>query len=237
MPALRSPHPSRGAGSTPSRPWLVRSALAALLVASAVGLAACGGGSGSPAAATTATIPTTTTTTTGGAAAAGGPAGGANRAAFTKYTTCLKQHGVTLPSFGNRGGGGGGTPPAGGSTTTTPRNRGGFGGGAFNNPKFTAARTACAKLLPAGFAGGFGRGRGGGGFGGNSAAFAAYRNCLTLHGVKLAAGAGGFGRRGAAGVKPTAKQQAALKACASLRPKFTRPPAGTSTNPNSTTTS
>ena len=216
---------------------LVRSALAVLLVAGAVGLAACGGGSGSSAGTTTATIPTTTT---GGAAAAGGPAGGANRAAFTKYTTCLKQHGVTLPSFGNRGagGGGGGTPPANGSTTTTPRRRGAFGGGAFNTPKFKAAQTACAKLLPAGFAGGFGRGRGpGGGFGGNSAAFAAYRNCLTLHGVKLAAGAGGFGRPGAGGAKPTAKVQAALKACASLRPKFTRPPTGTSTNPNSTTTS
>ena len=235
MPALRFPRAPRRTGSSPSRPRLARPVLAVLLVASAVGLAACGGGGGSAATTATSAIPTTTT---GGAGAAGGPAGGPNRAAFTKYTTCLKQHGVTLPAFGNRGagGGGGGTPPAGGAPTTTPR-RGGFGA-AFSNPKFRAAQAACGKLLPAGARGGFGgRGPGGGGFGGNTAAFAAYRNCLTLHGVKLGAGGfGGFGRPGAGGKAPTAKQQAALKACASLRPTFNRPQ-GTATNPNSTTTS
>ncbi len=95
---------------------------------------------------------------------------------------------------------------------------------ARNAPKFRAAQTACAKLLPAGFRGGFGGGRGGGGFGGNSAAFAAYRNCLTLHGVKLAAGARRLRSPGRGGKEPSAKEKAALKACASLRPAFNRRP-------------
>jgi hypothetical protein len=241
MPSLHFPHARRPGGRAPLHPWFSRSALAVLLVAGAVGLAACGGSSGSAAttaaAGGTGTDPATTstpTTTTGGA-------GGANAAAFTKYTSCLKQHGVTLPTrrpggggFGGGGGGGGGAPTGTTGTSTRPR-----GGGAFNNPKFRAAQTACAKLLPAGARGGFGGGRGGGfgGGAGNTAAFAAYRNCLTLHGVKLAAGAGGFGRPGAnGGAKPTAKMTKALKACASLRPKFTgRPP--TSTAPPTTTSS
>jgi hypothetical protein len=218
-----------------------RPALAALLILSAVGLAACGGGSGS--AATTAATTTATPTTTGAAAAGGG---GANGAAFTKFTACLKQHGVTLPT--GRGGFGGGNPPTGtnggngtppptGTTgTTRRRGGGGFFGGANANPKTRAALTACQKLLPAGRFGGGGFGRGGAGGGQNSAAFAAYTNCLKLHGVTLARG--GFGRPGANGnrPKPTAKMTAALKACAALRPTFQRPGGGTSTTPTATTT-
>jgi hypothetical protein len=241
MPSLHFSHARRLGGRAPRHPWISRTALAALLVAGAVGLAACGGSSGGSAATTTAaaggtgtdpaTASTPTTTTRGFG-------GGANAAAFTKYTSCLKQHGVTLPTRrpggGGFGGGGGGAPTGTNGTSTRPR-----GGGAFNNPKFRAAQTACAKLLPAGFRGGFGGGRGGGfgGGAGNTAAFAAYRNCLTLHGVKLTAGAGGFGRPGAnGGAKPTAKMTKALKACASLRPKFTRRPP-TSTAPPATTNS
>jgi hypothetical protein len=201
-----------------------------VLVLTAVGLAACGG-SGSNSAATTATTGTTT-----GAAAAGGAAG-AGRAAFAKYTTCLKQHGVTLPTRrpgGFGGGGGNGGPPTGATGATGPTGRrGGFFAGA-NSAKFRAAQTACAKLLPSGFRrGGFGGGGAGGGA--NSAAFAAYRNCLSLHGVKVTAA--GFGRnRGQGTAKPTAKVTKALTACASLRPKFSgRPPSSTTTTPTTTT--
>jgi hypothetical protein len=239
MPPFRSPNSPRPSGRALPRPLALRSALAALLVLTAVGVAACGGSS-SNSAATTATTPTTT-----GAASAGGAAG-AGRAAFAKYTTCLKQHGVTLPTRrpGGFGGGGNGGPPTGatgasGATGPTGR-RGGFFSGA-NSAKFRAAQTACSKLLPAGFGrGGFFGGRGGAG-GGNSAAFAAYRNCLMLHGVKIGAGfgrRGGQGGQGAQGApKPSAKVTSALKACASLRPSFGgRPPGSTTTTPTTTTT-
>ena len=192
MPQFRSPSAPRPSRRALPRPLALRSALAALLVLTAVGLAACGGSS-SNSAATTATTPTTT-----GAAAAGGAAG-AGRAAFAKYTTCLKQHGVTLPTRrpgGFGGGGGNGGPPTGATATGRPVRRdvaGGFFSGA-NSAKFRAAQTACSKLLPAGFGrGGFFGGGGGGG--GNTAAFAAYRNCLMLHGVKIGAGFGAWSRR------------------------------------------
>lgn len=167
-----------------------RGALAALLLTTALAAAACGGSSGSAS-----TNGTTTTT-----AAASGT--GATSAAMAKFTACLSQHGVTLPSGG--GGAGGapptGTPPTGTSTTARPQ-----GGGA----SFQQAMTACAKLRPAGQrAGGFA----GPGGGANSAAFAAYRNCLTLHGAK--AGALSL----APGATPSAATKKAMTACASLRP-------------------
>jgi hypothetical protein len=134
--------------------------------------------------------PATSTTTTS-------PSGGATASsAFAKYATCLQQHGVTPPA--------GGGPPQGG------------GGGGLQNlssaerAKFQAARTACASLRPAG-AGGFQRG------GGNSTAFAAYANCLKLHGVTVTPGK-----------RPNTtsnKVQTAMAACASLRPSAPTPPA------------
>jgi hypothetical protein len=210
MPPSRSPHAPRPSGRA------LRSALAALLVLTAGGLAACGGGGGSSASTTTSTNASTTTTTAGGAALA-------------KFTACLKQHGVTLPARGPGGFGGGnagpptGTTGADGATGPTARRGGGFGGA-----KFQAAQTACAKLLPANSRGGGFFGRGGAG-GGNNAAFAAYRNCLTLHGVKIGAGFGRGGPQGATGVpKQTAKVRKALAACAGLRPAFgVRPPSST----------
>jgi hypothetical protein len=211
MPPFRSSRAAR----TLSRPQALRSGLAGLLVLTTVGLAACGGGS-SPSASSTSS--TTTPATTTGTAAAGGPGG----AAFARYTSCLEQHGVTLPTRGS-GGGGPATGAAGANGAGGP---GGFFGGA-NSAKFRTAQTACANLLPAGLRrGGFGGGAGGGA---NSAAFAAYRNCLSLHGVTLAAA--GFRRNGGQGApKPTAKMTKALKACASLRPSFTgRPPSSTTT--------
>lgn len=206
---------------------LQRGAVAALLVTTACAVAACGGG-GSSAATTSASTTANTTTSAAGAAR------GANGAAFAKYTSCLKQHGVTLPSFGQGrppGGGGQGTAPTGTAPnppTGTNRRRGGFG--QFNTPAFQKAAAACASLRPK-FTGGFGGGFGGRGGGQNSAAFAAYRNCLTLHGVKTAGGFG-FGRPG--GAAPTAKEKAALSACASLRPARQGRPTGTTATPSTT---
>jgi hypothetical protein len=173
-----------------------RGALGALLLATALAVAACGGSSG-----TASTTSTTSTTTTAAAS-------GASSAALAKYTACLKENGVTLPTGGGGppGGGGGASPTGttGGGTSTTRRPAFGAGG----NAEFAKAQAACAKLRPAGLrAGGFG----GPGGGANSAAFAAYRNCLTLHGVKASA----LQR----GMKPTAAVTKATTACASLRPK------------------
>jgi hypothetical protein len=187
--------------TTPLRP--VQAVLpAAGLVVLALALSACGG-TASGSAGTSSTPSTSTPTTTTG--------GGANR--FAAYTSCLRQHGVTLPNFGRRGTNGG-TPPAnppGGNPPQNGRGRGGFFGNQTpaQRKAFQAAQTACASLRPQG---GFFGGRGGGGqF--NSQAFAAYRNCLTLHGVKLQR----F-RPGTRPAQPTAKMQAAQKACAALRP-------------------
>jgi hypothetical protein len=148
------------------------------------------------------------------------PSGAASE---TAYTSCLKQHGVTLPNFGGGAGrapGSGETPPSFTPGSSIP---GGFGGGGGfrNNPKFAKAAAACKSLRPAGGFGGFGRGSGGtGGF--NSAAFAAYRNCLKLHGVTLPTG--GAPKTGTSSTPPTTYNpssptvQAALQACAALRP-------------------
>jgi hypothetical protein len=160
-------------------------------------LAACGSSSAAP------------STTSGSGASK------SSKASATAYTACLKQHGVTLPSFPGGSGGppaGGGTPPTFGSGGSVPG-----GGGFANNPKFQEAASACKSLRPSGGFGGFG---GSGGV--NSTAFAAYRNCLKLHGVTLPTGGASTGGAGSAPPStidqssPTVK--AALAACASLRP-------------------
>ena len=150
-------------------------------------------------------------------------------ASRTAYTACLKQHGVTLPNFA----GGRGAAAGSGSTTPSftpgsfPSGTGGFAGGFANNPKYQKATAACKSVRPSG---GFGGGRFGGTGGVNSAAFAAYRNCLKLHGVTLPTG--GAPRSGAGSTPPTTFDQssptvqAALAACAALRPS----------TPSSTTT-
>jgi hypothetical protein len=152
----------------------------------------------------------------GSAAATGGtstttkPKGPASLAA---YTACLKQHGVTLPTF-NPGSFTGGTRP-----TFSPGSFGaGSGAGRFgslrNNPKFQSAEAACKSLRPSGGFGGFGGGAGG--F--NSTAFAAYRNCLKLHGVTLPAGRPSGSGSTPSTTIPTSTFQAAEAACAALRP-------------------
>jgi len=97
----------------------------------------------------------------------GGFGGGrfANNPAFTKYRTCLQQHGVTA--------GGGGA--------------GGFGGAGANrtSPAFQKATAACASLRPAGGFG-FGAAPGSNGSSGtNSATFQRFQTCLRQHGVQL----------------------------------------------------
>jgi hypothetical protein len=162
------------------------------------------------------------------------PSGKASEAA---YTSCLKKHGVTLPNFGNSTPGSGAPPAEGGTRPTFTPGSGSFpggtpgsGGGFRNNPKFLKAATACKSLRPSGgFGGGFGRG-GAGGL--NSTAFAAYRNCLKLHGVTLPTPGA---RAGAGSTPPTTFNQssstfqAANQACAALRPT------GTSSSTTTTT--
>jgi hypothetical protein len=185
-------------GSTAGQRGIRRSGLALMAVGLVpLGLSACGSSAANGS--------STSTTAASGTASQ------------TAYVACLKKNGVTLPNFGHRPSGTpttGGTPPSftPGSGTFTPGSHG--GGGFANNPKFAKAAAACKKLRPKGGFGGFG---GSGGF--NSTAFAAYRNCLKLHGVTLPTG----GARPSPGstpssTTPSAAYQAAMAACAALRP-------------------
>jgi len=156
-------------------------------------------------------------TTTTGAATTGG--GGAQGAAFTAFTTCLKQHGIKttgLGGFGRRPGGASGAsgarPRFGGSGASGPR------GGGFFGRNLTAAQqkafTACRSKLPAGT----GRFRPGGGPGGGTRnpAFAKYTKCLSQHGVK-------FGSTSSS----AAAFQKASAACAKFRPTVGGAPTNT----------
>jgi hypothetical protein len=166
--------------------------LALLFLVCGLALAACGSNG-------TSSAPATTTTGTSGGSSS-------SSASFAKYTACLKQHGVTR-TFGPGGpNGGGGAPPA-----NRPQPS------AAARKTFQAAQTACAKYRPAGAGNGFpGRGDA------SSSAFAAYSNCLKLHGLTVTPG-----------TRPAAtstKAKAALAACASLRPSPSSAPS--STNPS-----
>jgi hypothetical protein len=145
-----------------------------------------------------ATNPTSTTTPTGGR--------GIRNLAFT---TCLKQHGVTLPSRppgAGRGGSGGG---------------GGFFGGAGLSSADQAAFSACRSKLPAG-------GFGGRGFAGGASAtqIKAYLSCLSDHGVRVPtttsapSGGSGFPRLGTSlrGLRSDPHFAAASRTCAPLLP-------------------
>jgi len=114
-------------------------------------LAACGS-SGS-------TTSSTTASASASASTSGAAGGGANSARRAQLVSCLKAHGVTLPSRPA------GAPPAGGTgtstgtgTTTTPRRGFLFGGGGANiTPTMRAAFQACGANFGAG--GGAFRGR------------------------------------------------------------------------------
>lgn len=222
----------------------------AMLVAS-LAIAACGGSSNSGK--TTTSKNTASTSTTKSASA--------SRSAFT---TCLKQHGVTVPA-GRQGGFGfrrngtstTGAPPAGGTTTTGARPAGGFaggGGGGFGNgggfaggnSKFGKAFQACRSKLGSS---GFGEGRfGAGGPGGrhftpqfSATALKSYVSCIRKNGYPSMPEPDTT--KGAkfvfpASVEKNAEFQAANKKCQSiLRQGFGRPAAGQGTTTTSTTTS
>ena len=173
----------------------------AALVVLALSVLAAGCGSSSSSTAPPATSPATTN-----APATVGPAGaaGSRRTLPAAFVSCLKQHGLTLPTGGFRrppGGGGfqrapggNGTPPTGSSPTNRPA----------ETPAQAKRRTAfaaCGKFAPQG---GFGFGRGGRG------GFAAYTACMRKQGVTFGPGAK---------VNLTSpKFKAAAKQCKSLLP-------------------
>ena len=152
-------------------------ALALGLASLGVVAAGCGGGGGSAHAGTSAS---TTTAASGSSSASGFR----NGAAFQAFESCLKSHGVTLPSRPR----GQGAPPDTGTTstgTTPSRPRGGFGFFRRNlTPAQQKAFQACRGKLPNGGRFGPGTRRPGGG---NNPAFARYTQCLAKHGVKFGA--------------------------------------------------
>ena len=140
------------------------------------------------------------------------PDGGGN--AFSAYTQCLAENGVTvtMPSGGARGRPStfpSGLPRPSGSA----RPGGGFPGGGFGRPAgvddatWEKARRACASLMPSGRPGGNARGDG---------MSAAYRNCLQDNGVTLGRGAPATG-------DPAV--QKAVEACRALAPTASAAPA------------
>jgi hypothetical protein len=173
-----------------------------VLVVGASSLAACGGGSGS---ASSSDTDTSTSTAAASTAAGGAGANGTSSAAFTKYAACLKKNGVDLPAGGPGGPGTGNGPPStdGGANGAPPAPGG-------DRAKFQKAQQACASLQPAGANGGFP-----GAGGDNNAATAAFRNCLTINGVKDGT------------ARTSEKFKKATAACASLLPKRGTPPTTT----------
>ena len=173
---------------------------------SGVVLAACG------AAASPSSTKSTTTTTAPPTSSTTAPPT-SSTAANAAFTACLKQHGVT--GLGKGPGFGGGAPPTGSTSGTKPT------GGAAINSKTRAALQACARLRPkgSGFAGRSGV---------TSTAFAAFRNCMTLHGVTLAT----RGSKGAPSASPTVTSSPTYKkafaACSTLLPA----PSTTTTSPS-----
>lgn len=115
----------------------------AFAVAVAVLLSGCSGGAKGAAAASSASAtssPTSSNSTSG------------RRAAFAKYVTCLQQHGVNVPiPTAQPDNGGSPRPRPSGSFSRQPGGFGEFLGSATADPKFQAARQACASLAPTGF--------------------------------------------------------------------------------------
>jgi hypothetical protein len=189
--------------------------VAMALAAVAMGLAACGNKDGG----------------TDGTATADGNG-------FQAYMSCLSEHGVALPQTqqGNRPTGrptpdpsrssGGGQGNGGGNGQGGPG--GGFGGpGGFlgeqapdgvDQATWDTARTACESVRPTAGPGGVG-----GPGGGNDSGFAAYRTCLSDHGVTASQGPGNLSTT-------DPKVAAAVKACAALRPPGAPRPQPTQSN-------
>ena len=145
-------------------------------------------------------------------------AGGSSSSGFSAYLSCLRQHGVKVPTTrpsrapGGFGGGGFGGGFGGG----------GFGGSSGSSSTFQKASKACASLRPSG--GGFG-----GGFGGFASALASFRSCMKSHGEPIPTtrptspptGGTSGADRFLNGLNPSnSKVAAALKACESKLPSF-----------------
>jgi hypothetical protein len=145
-----------------------------------------------------------------------GSADGNGQSAFTAYAECMSKNGVTLnlPSggaFSRRSGqptsAPDGAPPSGVNGGPMPSRGPGFRGG-FDRPEgvddatWQKAQETCRSVMPSFVPGGGQR---------NSAAFTAYRNCLSDHGVTLQ---GGLQDMSTA----DRKTAAAMKACEALRP-------------------
>ncbi len=172
-------------------------------------------------------------TSSSSSSASAAAASGGTSATRTKFTACLKAHGVTLPSFHRPTGGYGYGYGYGGG--------GGFGGGGpggagsrFANPKFQAAIKACGGGA---FAGRFGGGRR---FAFNHAAVTKFAACVRSHGFNLPApNFTGKGPVFPASIEKNAKFQTASKACASdLRPSGAgTPPSGAAPGATPTTSS
>jgi hypothetical protein len=140
------------------------------------------------------------------------------RNAFAAYTSCLRDHGVNLPSANPSARPRGSVRP---SRSPGPRPSDGNGGGGFGNggggfgggfggfgdqappgvdqDTWTKAMQACASVRPSQSAR-------------DNGAIAAYRNCLSDHGVSMQQG--GFGNLDT----NDPKVAAAVQACEPLRP-------------------
>jgi hypothetical protein len=129
----------------------------------------------------------------------------------------MESHGINTANLPRRAFGGGGGQNSsqdgkGGSSSSTGPTTSFTLPPAVTQQQMQSALQACRSLLPAG----------GRNFQ-NNPAFAAYRNCLQLHGVTTGTGGGlGLDR-----TNPTV--QAAMQACAALRPA---PSSSTSTPPS-----
>jgi hypothetical protein len=192
----------------------------------ALGVAACGSSSNNSS--KNASVTTTT------------KSGSGKSTSQTALTTCLKQHGVTLPKRRPGAGFGGGTgtntaPPTGTTAHGGPGSGGIFGGGgapgggfASGNSKFAKAFEACRSKLGSGagsFGGGFGRsGFRGGARGGpvhaqfSTAALKSFAACVRKNGYKAMPepNTSGKGAVLPSSVEKNAKFQAASRKCVSI---------------------
>lgn len=188
-----------------------RVALALTVLATSCAVAACGSSSSSSTTSASASSSNTSTTAAGG------------RFNSTAFRSCLKQHGVTLPTRRpGAGAPGAGGPPAGGG--------GGFfggGGGAargrFSNPKFRAAIQACGG---GNFRAG---GRAGGRFRISHTTINNYVACVRKHGFPQMPSPNFSGSGGVfpANIRTNPKFQTASRACQSIL--VPARPGGTST--------
>ena len=149
-----------------------------------------------------------------------------NAKSLSAFQACLSKHGLKLPTRGGSKGGppsgfSGGTPPSFGGSGGTPPSSGGSGGFG-GNPKAQAALKQCASLQPkGGFPGGAG--------GSSSTAFAAYRNCMKLHGVTVPSVTPGASTSTPSTVDTSSPAyQAAQTACKALLPTGTGATPGSS---------